>query len=482
MWRSKGPYRRPEVKQWCNFLNSIKPNVVISDNLARQELAEIGYFPSVNPASYFSIDQLWDSFRQYDLGPNPDSNVFYNNSHFAKAISLAFKLFANFGDKLEPISEPLELYSVINKEASAGLPTRERKEVAFPKSYMRMQDVISGKRALHPCLCQFRTQRKLDAFGKPVGKTRSVFAYPLDATLLEAKYFYPINERILKRRTPYSGGISRAALGSRLTSTLRKKYIYEFDYSRFDSSIPVGLIRICFEIFKTWFHVSEHANLNLIFQYFINTPLVMPDGNLYVGKAKGVPSGSCFTQLVDSIVNFIVCIAVDSKFNLGVSWYETHVVGDDSIFTSNQYIEIEAISRFVQNFGFTINASKSRLIVTGQRFHFVGFYFVHGLMTKPIEEVLTSAVYTERHRKVDNEDEHVGDVFREIGLLSLDSVPVLRAWTKAGHRGDLIDSIGSSTSRRHNHYRGSGFLQYNAKYVNKDGGKRILGIGGQYIQ
>lgn len=476
MIRSIGPYRRANLKQWLRFLNTKKSDDIVIDAAILNDLKKQGYNPEFNPASYFDINQMWDALRDYDRGFNADSDYFYNNPHFKKAISLAFKIFGNFGDKLQPLVDSTELYKVIQKSSRAGLPSLESKEIAFPTSYMRMKDVIAGKKAINPCLAQFRTQRK-KVNGIPVGKTRNVFAYPLDATLLESKYFYPMFEQIIKRRTPYCGGLLRYELGSRLTSTLNKKYIYEFDFSRFDASIPRGLIRVCFEIFKTWFDVGEHELINKVFQYFVNTPIVMPDGNLYVGKEKGVPSGSCFTQLVDSICNFMLTFAVSSKFDLDVNWYQSHFVGDDSIFTSDKYVGIDRIADFAKIFGFTVNSSKSRVITHDQSFHFVGFYFRKGLLSKPFDEVLSNMCYPERPRKYANRDEHLANLYREIGLLSLDSTKLLRKKVNSFNHGDFIESLTLRTNLKSS----SGYLSYRDKYI-FNSTERINFLSGEYLR
>lgn len=475
--RSKGPYRRKNLKQWINFINSKPKDDVIVDWLLLEDIKKQGYDPDFNPASYFDVNQMWDALNDYDSGFNADSDYFYQNDYFKKAISLAFKIFGNFDDNLEPITDQKELYKTIQKSSSAGLPSLGSKEKAFPTSYMRMKDVRDGKKAFNPCLAQFRTQRKRDENGVPVGKTRNVFAYPLDANLFEAQYFYPMFKRIIRKRTPYSGGLLRFELGSRLSSTLRKKHIYEFDYSRFDASIPRGLIRICFEIFKTWFDASEHRNIDKIFQYFVNTPIVMPDGNLYVGKNKGVPSGSCYTQLVDTIVNFILCFAINDKFKLGLNWYEAHFVGDDAIFTSNKFVHMDKIALFANRFGFTINPSKSRILNSGQRFHFVGFYFEKGLASKDFDEVISNICYPERPRSFKDNEDHLANMYREIGLLSLKSTKLLRARVNSFNRGEFIESL----TMRSNLRSQSGYLQYRDRYI-FNSTERINFLSGEYLR
>lgn len=464
MLYSKGKYRRSNLKQWCNFLNTKPRDNVVVDYALKDALARIGYYPEFNPASFFKVEQMWDALKEYGSGFNADLDYFMKRDEFSKAIKVAFKVFGSNGTKLTPLTTEQELYNSIQKDTSAGLPSLKSKEESFPTSYMRFLDIKKGKKAFNPCLAQFRTQRK-KVNGIPVGKTRNIFAYPLDATIFESQYFYPLQRVILKKRTPYAGGLWRCELGSRLSSTLNRKYIYEFDYSRYDATIPLGLIRVAFNIIKTWYSDEHCKDINKIMQYFVHTPIVMPDGNLYVGKEKGIPSGSNFTQIVGSIINFILTMAVSFKFNLRVNWYCAHFVGDDGIFTSDKKVNLESIALWLNKFGLVMNPAKSRLIDSSENPHFVGFSFIDGVPTKNVNEVVSSLCYPERPRKYDsNPEEHANMLMRQIGLLSLQAVDILRKRMSLYNDARFIEFF-KHDSRIEG---GSDFLTYRNKYILKD--------------
>ena len=81
------------------------------------------------------------------------------------------------------------------------------------------------------------------------------------------------------------------------------------DESRFDSNVTTWLINIAFDILKDNIifpdEMSRHA-FSYSLEFFIHTPVIMPDGKMWL-KHTGVPSGSFFTSMIDSIVNRI-CI------------------------------------------------------------------------------------------------------------------------------------------------------------------------------
>ena len=77
-----------------------------------------------------------------------------------------------------------------------------------------------------------------------------------------------------------------------------------------------------------------------IIDYFINTPVVLPNGIFM--KIKGsLPSGSYFTQFIDSAVNYATSNYVQLTV-FGKS-YPIYVLGEDSIFRVPQETEVDLI-------------------------------------------------------------------------------------------------------------------------------------------
>ena len=143
---------------------------------------------------------------------------------------------------------------------------------------------------------------------------------------------------------------------------------YGLDYSKFDSSISSTLIRYSFDILKTWFEYIDQNEWSIIVNYFCSTPIVMPNGNLYAGKRHGVPSGSYFTQLIDSVVNVILIGALSSRFQLDIYHRELFVLGDDSIFATRQKLDLQKVAEFLMTYGIKLNIEKS----TKNQVHYLG--------------------------------------------------------------------------------------------------------------
>lgn len=99
----------------------------------------------------------------------------------------------------------------------------------------------------------------------------------------------------------------------------------------------------------------------------------MPDHNIYFGKKHGVPSGSFFTQIVDSIVNAIIAGTISAHFNLNLKPYDTFILGDDLLIYVNRDLSLATIASFASNaFGVTFNPSKSEKFKGGDKVRYLG--------------------------------------------------------------------------------------------------------------
>jgi len=225
-----------------------------------------------------------------------------------------------------------------------------------------------------------------------------VWMYPLEMTIAEARFARPLIDEFLISRTTMAFGMMKWEMGALIDSISFQQdgQVVALDYSKFDSSIPSFLIRQAFSILSTWFAPQdlEKYGWDKIVNYFIHTPIVMPDGNLYTGKKHGVPSGSYFTQLIDSIVNTILIGAMSHKFKLGIAWTRFLVLGDDVIVNfKNAESLMPKICEFMKQYGITINPDKQEFAP-----HFLGADWYHGKPFRDLEELKSKAVYPESFR------------------------------------------------------------------------------------
>ena len=135
------------------------------------------------------------------------------------------------------------------------------------------------------------------------------------------------------------------------------------------------MINLAFEIVRENLIFSSYYE-ELAFRYtiehFIDTPILMPDGELWLAKT-GVPSGSYFTQIIDSIINHIVITFCQLK-TYG-RHFNTYVLGDDSLFGVPYDLGYPRISEFAEHaktLNFTLHPDKTIIATRPDELDFLG--------------------------------------------------------------------------------------------------------------
>lgn len=241
-----------------------------------------------------------------------------------------------------------------------------------------------------------------------VNKVRPVWAYPLLAILGEGTFALPIIKELTSQKighhTAYGmemmkGGmtwINNEALNYRRQNP-GSQYLMT-DYSSFDSTVPSWIIRDCFSIleqkidFESTDNPQHHRNLfKQVVDYFINTTVRNTDGRRFQ-KDHGIPSGSMFTNIIGTMVNYIVS-KVTLRYKCGVYTDFEVYFGDDALIglPSTVIINLEDIRDFVKKyFGMRVNSNKSYTTTNHLNIHFLGYYNDYGTPKKLDRELFAS--------------------------------------------------------------------------------------------
>lgn len=282
--------------------------------------------------------------------------------------------------------------------SSAGLPTMLAKADAFPQAMAEAKQLQRRPSFSPPPTVMFHRGKATDE-GKP-REARYVNGYPFSMSLIEGRFFYPYQSAIIQHHTPYVGGRYDYETAGLLNETqIKSRFIGLLDYSKFDTSQSAKLTSMAFKIIEESFEMTEQdkADWKRITCYFHTSPILAPDGYIYTGRRHGVPSGSCFTQLIDSIVNAI-CLEYCAR-RLHFKPIRYFVLGDDSVLGLDRPISTTAVADCLAELGIRENVKKSKVQPANEDIHFLG-HECHGWkMVRPLRETLIRLVTPERDRR-----------------------------------------------------------------------------------
>lgn len=282
-----------------------------------------------------SIAKPWSERKQSLI-----SSFETNNVDTFDSVSRSFSL-----NRLRPSSVNSAL-KLLKNSTNSGLPYYTKKGLVKERVLDKFDILVKRQ---DPCVLFTRTQEQ--------GKTRNVWGFPMADTLNEAKYYFPLlqYQKTLKYR---SALISPEEVSRRMTELINKTVmsrdkLLSIDFTSYDSSVKSQLQEDAFNYIKSLFQVSCHHELDYIKHRFNTIGIITPDG-LYSGK-HGVPSGSTFTNEVDSIVQVNIskrleCINDDCL----------QVQGDDGVYSVPDSKTNELISLFEDN-GLQVSRDKTYL-------------------------------------------------------------------------------------------------------------------------
>lgn len=133
-----------------------------------------------------------------------------------------------------------------------------------------------------------------------------------------------------------------------------------------------------------------------IVNYFINTSFRLLTGERFQ-KSGGVPSGSCFTNIIDTIVNAIItryCVYHTSgelpKFDMFME--------DDSVVMTTTPLNLEDIAKVaLDTFGMWLNTTKSYTTSNSAKIKFLSFNNCRGYPVRNQDEIIASFIFPERY-------------------------------------------------------------------------------------
>lgn len=299
----------------------------------------------------------------------------------------------------------------------------------------RKKLVRSGKKVRgRPVLIAFRTQAsgEFNDDGTHTNtckhKTRVVSMFDLLDVIDECQFANPFQEW-MNLQNFYSGGKSENQIAAIISSySVAFPKFMSVDYSSYDQTISSWLIEDAFKVIRAAFNLTpgQEMDFDAVVDRFIHKDFVLNEG--IVHSDKGVPSGSRFTQIIDSIVNVLV---VNTYFtSIGRNTKMT-AMGDDNIIFCDSDVDIEHLASYIQkNFGLIIKTDdKSNEGPTrGGRPKYLSRYWLPGGCWRHPHQLISRMLFPERWRDYSQEvkPEHVLFAYiltYKLGMCELINVP-----------------------------------------------------------
>jgi len=364
---------------------------IIKDDVTKSCLIHQGFIfdDDVMAQSKYEPEELFTALMAYDQKQTfrPDNSLFH------RALTKVFKHFVKLRGSLVPF-HPDEVLRTLKWTASAGAPHFTSKKEAIV-GWKYDKDKV-GK---DPCVAYYRTQARQNEKGEWRQKVRLVWGYPLDTTISEGKYARPVIEKLVQSKTPYAMGLPTRDIGARLNYISWKPYSGTFDWSGFDNTVSEKLIRTAFAVVKSFFKEGsvDEGEWRKIVNYFIFTPILMPDGRVYYGKRSGIPSGSYFTGIIGTIVNLILIEYLTLEQGLDIYSDNILVMGDDSIVGLHEKLDLKRMARVaLSSFGMNLHQEKQRFNRNARVLEFLSHQWKGGRCFRPITTSVVKLVYSER--------------------------------------------------------------------------------------
>lgn len=308
-----------------------------------------------------------------------------------KRSNVNYKSMQNYFNKSD--LRPIKITKAINhlkNDTNSGLPFYKRKSLIKSELIPNFDNLLRRK---DPAILFTRTQEGY--------KTRTVWGFPVADTLNEMMYYRPLLE-YQKKLDWRSALVGPDEVDKRMTEAIKfansnNLTLVSADFSAYDASISEILTRSAFEYIKELFQYKYSREIDYLCDRFLNISLLTPSG-IYKGK-HGVPSGSTFTNEVDSIIQYLV--ASSSNINL----HKMQIQGDDGLYVINE-ADYDKLVKSFTDAGLTFNKSKSYLskdyaVYLQCLYH--KDYEVNGLIggIYPIYRALNRIMYQERFTDIE---------------------------------------------------------------------------------
>lgn len=234
---------------------------------------------------------------------------------------------------------------------------------------------------------------------RPLMKVRNVFGECFHYVLLEGLFAQPLIQTFMQIDSFYYIGADPLFDVPRYINQINEdddpKYV-TLDWSSFDATVHPYEIELAFDLIESMI-IYPDQETELMFKYvrrlFLKRKLASPDGTIYM-RFGGIPSGSYFTHIVDSIINWNRIRYLFHRIDVPIKSIITH--GDDSliVITATFHSLLPLVSESTP-LGWILKPEKIALVPDKSELEFLGRSVRNGVNYRDPIKSFRLLVYTE---------------------------------------------------------------------------------------
>jgi hypothetical protein len=251
-------------------------------------------------------------------------------------------------------------------------------------------------------------------------KVRAVYGYPFPNLAIEVQFYRSFFNAIRHSESHIAYGCETLRGGMHTVNHMAASgnVFVCLDWKKFDKSVRIRLLKYVFKEFvRPYFDMDWYAahggrpsnrvksDLDRLFTYmvdfFCHGPICDPDGRRYQRTVAGIPSGSQWTQVIDSLVNLYVITYILVK-RFGQDAVKNMVVlGDDGFISlktelpESEILEIIA-EEALATFGMILNVEKTVVTRNRNEIVFLSYRNWNGWPVRDVDELVARFVFPER--------------------------------------------------------------------------------------
>ena len=247
-----------------------------------------------------------------------------------------------------------EVIPLMTTDTNSGLPRFRRRSTVVPESIEDAANIFEGVNT-YPAILGWRGQ----SGGPEVGdvKQRTVWMFPFGTNIAEYRYYHPVFETI-RQKSFGSAWSDQDAINLAVDRFLRDggntSLKLSIDFSGYDQSVAPEHQSRFWDVMRFAFQEPEGLEeLATAFQ----TIQIICTRSVMLSGSHGVPSGSVFTNLCDTVIHRMLQYHCAEKFGDKINLSTAQCQGDDGLLSYEGLSTAEVVD-CLSELGFEANLDK----------------------------------------------------------------------------------------------------------------------------